>query len=331
MCQTTNENETETGKTYWGKALSSVVDGGHLVCLIDTTSWLTPRVQVDIPFILPVNLIDGKKKNFLLIPKTFVHRINNIDTLICQRVNGSNQMLAWSKFNERKRDDHFWSVRWIDSLTSDVTRLLDRINQRFMAWNTSPWNTYTHRHRLIRWTNLCTNASSHIFLSIFPFWFERRGETPQRKKWPNHSECGRFPPRPITKIEQGAIIKGSRPSSREVNSPILLHAQEEPLPLVIVGCLGLLWLWVFCRYVLQKMILWSTILRFSMFEQWLYRLLVDKYGIVKLRFICSFCPVNESLKRMESEIYDEVYIEEGERPSRGIHDEKLNFTKSFTS
>ena len=71
----------------------------------------------------------------------------------------------------------------------------------------------------------------------------------------NHSECGRFPPDHITRTRSGAIIKGSRPSSREESSPILLHAQEEPLPLVIVVCLGLLWLWVFCRYVLQKMIL----------------------------------------------------------------------------
>ncbi len=81
--------------------------------------------------------------------------------------------------------------------------------------------------------------------------------------------------------QQGAIIKGSRPSSREENSPILIHAQEEPLPLVIVGCLGLLWLWVFCRYVLQKMILWSTILMYALFLSIFYSPLTSKYCIVK--------------------------------------------------
>jgi len=103
----------------------------------------------------------------------------------------------------------------------------------------------------------------------------------------NHSECGRFPPSRITKTRLGAIIKGSRPSSQEESSPILLHAQEEPLPLVIVVCLGLLWLWVFCRYVLQKMILWSTILTFSLFSSSFYTPIVSKYYIVEITF--AFC------------------------------------------
>lgn len=82
----------------------------------------------------------------------------------------------------------------------------------------------------------------------------------------------------------GAIIKGSRPSFPEESSPILLHAQEEPLPLVIVGCLGLLWLWVFCRYVLQKMILWSTILKFWLFHSFLYTSIASKHCTVNYLF-----------------------------------------------
>ena len=82
--------------------------------LFDTTSWLTPAVQADISsswrsrhrtersVSISLNLLRTAfpfcKNRFVQFERAFVRLITHRQTLICQKVNGSNQMLCcdWS-------------------------------------------------------------------------------------------------------------------------------------------------------------------------------------------------------------------------------------------
>ena len=193
---------------------------------------------------------------------------------------------------------------------------------------------------------LCIYLEKHVeWISIvffFPFDFVE-------KKTPQPTTLNVVASLPVTSkwTRQGAIIKGSRPSSPEESSPILLHAQEGPLPLVIVVCLGLLWLWVFCRYVLQKMILWSTILMFAMFGWSFYTTRSSKYCIVNLcacvLLVMSHRYIFEKEKKTEFILFIEVitsilYAEKSfvfidwkkKRYFNKFQGKGLNFAKFFT-